>query len=106
MRKIKCVVKRPDEEYGHMTNISDSLENLQKTVGGYIEPIRYGNLVIIVNEEGKLRGLDLNLPFGDDWLVGDIIVCGVNGEEFDDIPISFAEWKDTVNHLKREAGAL
>lgn len=101
--KIKVVIKRPDEEYGHMTNISNTLENLQNTVKGYIEPIRYGNLIIIVNEEGKIKGLEENLPFGNDILVGDIIVCGVDGEDFTDIPITFAEWKDIVDHLRGKA---
>ena len=39
MKKIKCIIKRPDEEYGHVTNISPRLENLQKTVEGYIETV-------------------------------------------------------------------
>lgn len=37
MKKIKVIVKRPDEQYGHVCHISDRLENLQKTVEGYIE---------------------------------------------------------------------
>ena len=39
MSKIRAIVKRPDEKYGHVTHISASLENLQKTVGGYIETV-------------------------------------------------------------------
>ena len=27
MRKIKAIIKRPDEQYGHVTNISDTLKN-------------------------------------------------------------------------------
>lgn len=27
--KIKVIIKRPDEQYGHVTNISNTLENLQ-----------------------------------------------------------------------------
>lgn len=30
--KIKTIIKRPDEQYGHVTHISQTLENLQKTV--------------------------------------------------------------------------
>jgi len=33
-QKIKVIIKRPDEKYGHVTGISRTLENLQKTVGG------------------------------------------------------------------------
>ena len=30
--KIKCYIKRPDEEYGHSTSVSNTLENLQRNV--------------------------------------------------------------------------
>jgi hypothetical protein len=58
-KKIKCIVKRPDEQFGHVTWVSDSLENLQKTVGGYIETVSISDheLVLIVDEEGKLRDM-------------------------------------------------
>ena len=52
MAKIKVIIKRPDEEFGHVCNISNSLENLQKTVGGYIEAVPLTNKnVIICNED-------------------------------------------------------
>ena len=98
--KIKAIIKRPDEEYGHMTNISPRLENLQKTVNGYIEAITLGKITIIINEEGKLQGLPPNMPLGNDIIVGTIIVCGTQDEDFADIPITFAEWKKTVDNLK------
>ena len=98
MKKIKCIIKRPDEEYGHMTNISDSLKNLQKTVDGPIEitSTAVKGVVIICNEEGKIRGLPKNFLKGiafPDMIVGTVIVCGVDGEELTDIPISFRQWK-------------
>lgn len=37
MRKLKMYALRPDRETGYTTYISDSLENLQSFVGGYIE---------------------------------------------------------------------
>lgn len=33
--KVKVIIKRPDEKYGHVTNISTTLENLQRTVEGH-----------------------------------------------------------------------
>ena len=95
MAKIKVIIKRPDEEFGHVCNISNSLENLQKTVGGYIEAVPLTDeIVIICNEEGKLKGLERNffLPF--DTVVGTVIICGVDGDEFSDIPEGFFKtWK-------------
>lgn len=96
--KVRCIIKRPDEEYGHVTNISVSLKNLQNTVGGYIECVPLGaKHVIICNEEGKLRGLEPNFRIGEglfvDVICGNAIVIGTDGEDFCDMQISFATWK-------------
>ena len=111
-KKIKCIVKRPDEQFGHVTWISDSLENLQKTVGGYIETVSIDNheLILIVNEEGKLRDMPYNFnalcaahaySAYVEWrerLFGTVIVCGTNPtkDTFEDIPIDFNEWKSLL----------
>lgn len=59
--KIRAVVKRPGEA-AFMTVINNELETLQKIVGGYIETITIAdNLVIVCNEEGKLKNLPKKL---------------------------------------------
>ena len=113
-KKIKCIVKRPDEQFGHVTWVSDSLENLQKTVGGYIETVSIDDhkLILIVNEEGKLRDMPYNFTlripprvtmfevinelFGQCKFFGTVIACGAEGDEFADIPIDFNEWKSLL----------
>ena len=98
--KIRCIVKRPDERYGHVCNISNRLENLQRTVGGYIETIPGPKgTTIIANEEGKLKQLEPNMFYNGDILVGTIIVCGTKGENLSDMPDTFglAEWKMVVD---------
>lgn len=100
MSKIKVIIKRPDEEYGHVTNISDRLENLQKTVEGNIEVVHLGDILIICNEEGKLLNLQPNMFVGHELLVGTIIVTGKNGEDFDDVPIKFETWKKLVERWR------
>lgn len=106
MAKVKCIIKRPDEKYGHVTNISVTLENLQKTVEGYIETIPAINgAVIICNEEGKLKGLEPNMWYFHDMLRGTIIVIGTEGEDFADVPITFAQWKLFVDR-QEELGPL
>ena len=106
-KKIKCIVKRPDEQFGHVTWISDSLENLQKTVGGYIETVTLDNgVVLICNEEGRIRDMPYNFTLGrmvainpsDEIMMrnpifGTVIACGAEGDVFADIPIDFNEWK-------------
>lgn len=100
--KIRAIVKRPDEKYGHVTNISNTLKNLQNTVEGHIEVLPLDGdpprNVIICNEEGKLLGLPVNMKFFSwDVLVGTIAVVGVDGEEFVDCSIDFETWKMTVD---------
>lgn len=92
--KLKAIIKRSDEEIGHVTNISGTLENLQRTVGGYIETVTIDrNLVIICNEEGRILGLPYNCKLCGIDFVGDIILLGVDGEDFADVPISFKTYK-------------
>ncbi len=91
--KIKVIVKRPDEKYGHVTNISCTLENLQKTVGGYIETLTLPGFTIICNEEGIPLGLEENCKVYGFTFFGTIIVAGVNDEDFDDVGIEFDTWK-------------
>lgn len=95
MTRIKVIIKRPDEEFGHVCNISNSLENLQKTVGGYIEAVTLTDgIVILCNEEGKLKGLEPNFHLPYDTMVGTVIICGTDGDEFGDIPEGFfTTWK-------------
>lgn len=103
MRKIKMFCKRPDSP-GYMTYISDTLQNLQKNVGGYIETItimglgkdRDQTVVVICNEEGKLRGLPYNCKVLGEPIMGNFMICGVDGSEFADIPISIREVKEML----------
>jgi hypothetical protein len=95
-------VKRPDEQFGHVTWVSDSLKNLQKTVGGYIETVTLDNgVVLICNEEGRIRNMPYNFTLRrmrgvvtiQNAIFGTVIACGADGEEFANIPIDFNEWK-------------
>lgn len=73
--------------------IENRLEALQYAVGGYIETVPLGNGgVMIVDEEGRLKGLARNtiasLVAGMD-IVGKALIVGVDGEEFCDVPEYF-----------------
>ena len=104
--KRRVIIKRPDEQYGHVTNISTSLQNLQKTVGGYIEIVTIldnPKVVMICNEEGKLYDLPKNFRLGinfPDIIRGTVIICGADGDDLADIPIDF----DCCKMLLREWG--
>ena len=76
-----------------MTWISDTLENLQSTVGGYIETVTFGDMVIICDEEGRLKNKEPNCTIGNVSFVGTIIAVGQDGDEFADVPMDMAGWK-------------
>ena len=104
MCKIRAIIKRPDEQVGHVSAISPTLENLQKTVGGYIEAVRmlpFGcakdGYYILCDEEGRYKKNDFNCMVKGVPFLGTIIVIGSKGEEFTDCPLSFSEWKELVN---------
>ena len=81
MRKIRVLIKRPGE-MPYTAWMSDTLENLQRTVGGYIETVtlRRG-LVVICDEEGRLKGYPHNCTIDGIEFVGVIIIAGVDGDE-------------------------
>ena len=81
---MKVIIKQPDQ-VPVLQEIPNTLEALQKEVGGYIETVRIATeLVAIVDEEGKLKGQPRNIL----GLVGTIVFVGIKGTEFTDIPDS------------------
>ena len=88
--KIYVAAKRPGEPPRHVW-MSNSLENFQRYVEGYIETVTLmEDLVIICNEEGRLKGLPYNCTVCGADFVGDIVIAGVKGDEFSDLP---CDWK-------------
>lgn len=109
--EIKVIIKEPDDPFGREATIPNTLKALQEIVGGPIEPICVdpstfeepcGGVIIVGNEEAKLKDLPFNLWLSNhdrfnDWVItdfigGTIIVCGSEGEDFADAPISMHNW--------------
>ena len=91
--KIKVFTKRPGC-IPRSVWITNSLPNLQNAVGGYIEAVTLtADLVVICNEEGRILGLPHNCEICGVDFCGDIIIAGVRGDEFADVPISIKELK-------------
>ena len=89
--KIYVAVKRPGQPPRHVW-MSNTLENFQRYVEGYIETFTLTeDLVIICNEEGRLMRLPYNCTVCGVDFVGDIIFAGVRDDEFADLP---CDWKD------------
>lgn len=98
--KLRAIVKRTDERYGHVTNVSDSLENLQKHVDGSIQAVtfnRFGGFVVICNENWIAEGKDVNCYIDGVMFGGDIVVFGDGGEVFCDCPLQLEDWKALVD---------
>lgn len=79
---IICVIKDPGEQ-PIVANIPNTLEALQKAVGGHIEAVTIASdLALICNEEGLLMGLPYNHTVCELPFVGPIVAVGANGDVF------------------------
>ena len=88
--KIKAYAIRPGDFQGHFIDIENELEPLQEFVGGYIETVSlFTNLVIICNEEGRLRDMDYCCTILGHDFVGPVLIVGRDRDEFDDVPFTF-----------------
>ena len=78
---MKILFKEPNKEF-KTKEIENDLKTLQQLVGGYIEVIPYrDNIVIVLDEEGKLKGKEPNICFPNDILVGNCIFVGTKDED-------------------------
>lgn len=86
--------------------ITNSLESLQSTVGGYIQVVYPfdDNACIICNEEGKLNGMQLNRALrtteGEiyDILAGPIIIAGLTEDDFGSLTAEQVETYSKMYH--------
>ena len=83
---MRVLYKAPGEAPRTMV-IPNELGVLQQLVGGYIEVVKIGRILIIVNEEGKLEQLEKNfrVEVYDDTIRGSAIFVRANGAEFDSL---------------------
>lgn len=87
---MRVVYKRPGEDPIIM-DIQNDLETLQRMVEGYIEHVAmydHGDQAtcgLIINEEGKLHGMEPNFKLYTDMILGPAIFVGEAGVEFTDL---------------------
>lgn len=82
---MKAIIKKVGEA-PQVVNLENTLEAVQKAVGGYIEVLRIDrNLLMICDEEGKLKGKSYNFDLGHDIIVGDVLFVQSDGEDFTDL---------------------
>ena len=92
-------------QYPEMVEIDNTLEAKQELVGGYIEmicPFADSEVAVILNEEGKINGSQLNRAlYADqenkdrviDILAGDFFICSApyDSDDFESLPPEKAE---------------
>ena len=60
--------------------LEDRLQEMQRLVGGYIEYFRLDDKTnAVLNEEGKINGMEGNRLVGNEIICGDFLVVGDNG---------------------------
>ena len=62
---MKVLVIEPHKK-PYTQEVEHTLGNLQRIVGGLIEPIYLDDVAIVVNEEGKINGLPFNRAMRDE----------------------------------------
>lgn len=90
MEDMLTVVKVEPQKMPEVVTIGNSLEELQKAVGGNIEVVYpYEDYVgLLMNEEGKLRGMELNRALKDEYgqiydiIAGTFYVVGLGDDDF------------------------
>ena len=92
---IEVLLVRPMEK-PQVVQIEDSLESMQKVVGGLIEEYMpfVDEVALVCNEEGKMLGLPLNRGIYDsqnnllDIIAGDFFICyaPIESEKFLSLP--------------------
>lgn len=81
--QILVIIKEPGQAPRVEPLFYNTLESFQKAVGGYIETFTLAeDLVLICNEEGRLRGLPYNTAIAGCVFHGTIVAAGVRGDDF------------------------
>ena len=100
--KISVLIKDPGKKPRHVY-IENSLKNLQNTVGGYIETVTLAtDSRVICNEEGRLQGLPHCCTICGVDFVGTVVIAGIAGSEFADLPGDYQKWKRMFPSLWEE----
>ena len=95
---MRVLIKEPGGAW-EVAEVENTLDALQKAVGGYIETLTFctdpDTLVLIMDEEGRLNGKPYNMTICGVRFFGTLLLCGKDRDEFTDVP----DW--AVRGLKR-----
>ena len=101
-KSIRAIIKLPGEE-AQPVIIENTLQAFQNAVGGYIETVTLNSdLVLICDEDGRLKKLPYNCTVCGYHFVGPILVVGAKQSSFANAPIGAAEF--TRLFIDKEGG--
>lgn len=110
-RYIEVLFKKPNRNPKRIT-IENSLEAMQRLVGGNIEVVQLDDALLICNEEGKIRGLEPNVVLGKDTICGSFFIAGDDYENADFVSLTkkqfrrfeskFLRQKEKINEMEVE----
>ena len=93
-RLLKAIVKEPGKEAEEFI-VADDYKELKSIVGGHLESVTVEEgLVVLCDDEGRLKGKPINCWFDGINFRGTIVVLGSKGENFDNCPISLDEFRE------------
>ena len=99
-----AIIKQPGEPAKRI-DIDNTLQALQKAVGGYIETVTlFEDVTLICNEEGRLIGLPYNMEFLGIDFVGPVLAVGRAEDDF--CSLTDEEFKRVMKHVFKEEGEI
>ncbi len=90
---MRILVVEPGK-HPRITEIESSLEQMQKTVGGYIQAVYPwdDNIALVCDEEALYKKSEWNRYICEGLAIkGTFFICGIEGENFADLPMDLAE---------------
>lgn len=85
---MKILIVEPGK-HPRPADIPHTLEQMQKTVGGYIQAVYpwEDHVALVCDEEGLLKQLEFNrLVAPEVPIFGTFFICGLGEEDFSDLP--------------------
>ena len=79
---MKVLRKKPGFNL-EVIEVENELRDLQEAVGGNIQTVPFVNdIIILCDEEGKIKSKMPNFPYNGDLIVGDVLFIGTALGEF------------------------
>lgn len=94
------VLKIEPGKMPYVKEMVNDLEGIQAEVGGLFECVYLEDgCIAVVNEEGKLNGMELNRRIGNDIIAGPFFICG-DSEDGEFVSLTDAECEKYMGEFK------